>query len=179
MQISNAGTGTVLDTETISSFTNGVYLDWKVSGNLVITITSEAGANAVLNGLFLDPTVSGSASIDSLASNPSGGRLVLQANTGGVTAGSTDFLGAVDDGGLAAGAGALSPGAAGPTPQAATVDLSGKPASAVSVPVTATGPRPDGNLLRAAARRFARRPSGLVQQPRLDSGGQPIRPFGQ
>ena len=58
VQISNAATGTVLDTETISSFTNGVYLDWKVSGNLVITITRQAGANAVLNGLFLDPTSS-------------------------------------------------------------------------------------------------------------------------
>ena len=32
----------------------GVYLDWKVSGNIVITITRTAGANAVLNGLFLD-----------------------------------------------------------------------------------------------------------------------------
>ena len=58
MQISNASTGTVLNTETISSFTNGVYLDWQVSGNLLITITREAGANAVLNGLFLDPTSS-------------------------------------------------------------------------------------------------------------------------
>ena len=58
VQISDAGTGTVLDTETISSFTNGVYLDWKVSGNLVITITRTAGANAVLNGVFLDSTSS-------------------------------------------------------------------------------------------------------------------------
>ena len=54
VQISDAGTGNVLDTETISSFTNGVYLDWKVSGNLLITITRQAGANAVLNGVFLD-----------------------------------------------------------------------------------------------------------------------------
>ena len=53
VQISDAGTGTVLDTETISSFVNGVYLDWKVSGNLLITITRTAGANAVLNGVFL------------------------------------------------------------------------------------------------------------------------------
>ena len=58
VQISDAGTGTVLDTETISSFSGGVYLDWKVSGNLVITITRTAGTNAVLNGLFLDPTSS-------------------------------------------------------------------------------------------------------------------------
>jgi hypothetical protein len=54
VQISDAGTGTVLDTETISSFTSGVYLDWKVSGHLLITITRQAGANAVVNGLFLD-----------------------------------------------------------------------------------------------------------------------------
>ena len=56
VQISDAGTGKVLDTETISSFSNGVYLDWKVSGNLVITVTRQAGANAVLNGIFLDAT---------------------------------------------------------------------------------------------------------------------------
>ena len=43
VQISDAATGTVLDTETISSFTSGVYLDWKVSGNLVITITRRPG----------------------------------------------------------------------------------------------------------------------------------------
>ena len=54
VQISDAGTGKVLDTETISSFVGGVYLDWKVSGNVVITITRQAGANAVLNGVFLD-----------------------------------------------------------------------------------------------------------------------------
>ena len=58
VQISVAGTGKVLDTETISSFSSGVYLDWKVSGNLVITITRQAGANAVLNGVFLDATSS-------------------------------------------------------------------------------------------------------------------------
>ena len=43
MQISNASTGAVLDTETVSSFNSGVYLDWAVSGNIVITITSKPG----------------------------------------------------------------------------------------------------------------------------------------
>ena len=38
----------------LSSFSSGVYLDWKVSGNLLITITQTAGTNAVLNGLFFD-----------------------------------------------------------------------------------------------------------------------------
>ena len=64
VQLSDAGTGKVLDTETISSFTNGVYLDWKVSGNLLITITRRAGANAVLNGVFLDSTSVGVASYE-------------------------------------------------------------------------------------------------------------------
>ena len=53
--ISNAFTGAVLDTETISSFHSGVYLKWAVSGNVLITITNLSGANAVLSGLFFDP----------------------------------------------------------------------------------------------------------------------------
>ena len=53
--ISNAATGAVLDTETVSSFHSGVYLEWAVSGNVLITITKLSGANAVLSGLFFDP----------------------------------------------------------------------------------------------------------------------------
>jgi hypothetical protein len=55
VQISSATTGVLLDTETISSFNSGIYLDWNVSGNLVITITRITGPNAVLSGLFFDP----------------------------------------------------------------------------------------------------------------------------
>ena len=69
MQLSDAGTGKVLDTETISAFTSGVYLDWKVSGNLLITITRTAGANAVLNGLFLDGTTPSSSAIQTAAAS--------------------------------------------------------------------------------------------------------------
>ena len=55
VQISDASTGAVLSTQTISSFQSGVYLDYAVSGNIVITITKEAGTSNVLSGLFLDP----------------------------------------------------------------------------------------------------------------------------
>ncbi len=55
VQISDAATGAVLSTQSISSFQGGAYLDYAVSGNIVITITSTAGPNAVLSGLFLDP----------------------------------------------------------------------------------------------------------------------------
>ncbi len=63
MQISAGGSGIVLDTRTVSSFTSGVYLEWQVSGDVVITITKEAGANAVLSGLFLDPVAVTTASL--------------------------------------------------------------------------------------------------------------------
>jgi len=34
VQISNASTGAVLDTENVTSFNSGEYLNWAVSGNL-------------------------------------------------------------------------------------------------------------------------------------------------
>jgi hypothetical protein len=60
VQLTNAATGAVLDTETVSSFQGGVYLDWRVSGNVLVTITRQSGANAVLSGIFLSHTASGS-----------------------------------------------------------------------------------------------------------------------
>jgi hypothetical protein len=56
VQISSASTGQVLSTQTISSFQSGLYLDYAVSGNVLITITKGAGTSNVLGGLFLDPT---------------------------------------------------------------------------------------------------------------------------
>ena len=43
VQISNASTGAVLNTETVTSFHSGVYLDWAVSGNVDITVTHWPG----------------------------------------------------------------------------------------------------------------------------------------
>jgi hypothetical protein len=53
VQISDAASGAVLSTQSVASFHNGIYLDYAVSGHIVITITRTAGANAVLSGLFL------------------------------------------------------------------------------------------------------------------------------
>ena len=55
VQLTNAATGAVLDTETVSSFHQGVYLVWAITGDVQITITRLAGDNAVLSGLFLSP----------------------------------------------------------------------------------------------------------------------------
>ncbi len=52
----NASTGVVLDTETISSFSGGDYLQWAVSGNVIIKVTNLAGPSAVISGLFFDPS---------------------------------------------------------------------------------------------------------------------------
>ncbi len=68
VQISTAA-GVVLSTETISSFAGGKYLDWEVSGNVVITITAKAGPNAVLNGLFLDAATSSTGAASFLKSD--------------------------------------------------------------------------------------------------------------
>jgi NPCBM/NEW2 domain len=90
--ISNAATRNVLDTETVSSFASGVYLEWAVSGNLLITVTCTSGPNAVLSGLFLDPAGTLPAVVaTSLGSQPS-----VATDTGGITTnGSTTALGIV------------------------------------------------------------------------------------
>ena len=58
IQITNASTGAVLDTETLSSFVNGAYEVWTVSGHVKITISTISGGNALLNGLFFGPASS-------------------------------------------------------------------------------------------------------------------------
>ena len=62
---SRASEGTILDTRTISNFSGGAYLQWTVTGNVIITVTRLTGPNAVVSGLFFDapsPVISASAS---------------------------------------------------------------------------------------------------------------------
>ena len=54
IQVINPATGAVLDTETLGSFTGGAYLQWVVSGDVEIKVTSLVSASAVVSGLFLD-----------------------------------------------------------------------------------------------------------------------------
>ena len=104
VQITDATTGAVLSTTSVSSFASGVYLDYAVSGKVVITITRQAGPNAVLSGLFLDPSqgtttsaavaslsesAMSSASAGSAASIEGMGDLPDLMGTTGVTASST------------------------------------------------------------------------------------------
>jgi hypothetical protein len=54
LTISDAATGTKLDSRSLSGYHNGIYLVWNISGNVTLTFTETAGANAVLSGLFFD-----------------------------------------------------------------------------------------------------------------------------
>ena len=55
VKISDARTGAILSTQSVSSFQSGLYLDYVVSGHVRITITNQGGPGVILNGLFLDP----------------------------------------------------------------------------------------------------------------------------
>jgi hypothetical protein len=52
VSIIDATTGTVLDSRNVSSFSNGEYLVWNVSGHVKITTALMAGINAVVSGIF-------------------------------------------------------------------------------------------------------------------------------
>ena len=54
ISILNAVSGAVLDTETYSSFHNGEYAVWNVTGNVRIQVTRTGGSNGVVSGIFFD-----------------------------------------------------------------------------------------------------------------------------
>ena len=88
---SDANTHAVLSTQSVSSFHSGVYMNYTISGNVLITITKTGGANAVLSGLFFDPTTTGPAVVR--AGNRTGG---LVDATGVSTRLATDPIGTLD-----------------------------------------------------------------------------------
>jgi len=55
VELLDAASGAVLNTQQISSFTNGKYLIWDISGHVTIRITSLVTQNAVVSGIFFDP----------------------------------------------------------------------------------------------------------------------------
>jgi hypothetical protein len=59
VQIIDATTGHLLSSQSVTSFSTGVYLVWNVSGDIEIKINNlNSSSNAVLNGFFLDPAAS-------------------------------------------------------------------------------------------------------------------------
>jgi hypothetical protein len=54
ISIVDAATNTLLDLETFSNFHNGEYAVWNLRGHVLIQVTNESGANAVVSGIFFD-----------------------------------------------------------------------------------------------------------------------------
>ena len=56
IDVVDAGTGTILDSRTITDLSGGVYETWNISGSVQFVITNLAGpnANAVVSGIFVD-----------------------------------------------------------------------------------------------------------------------------
>ena len=53
--IVDAASQAVLSTETVSSFTGGVYQLWGIQGHVQIEVTPNSGTNAIVNAIFFDP----------------------------------------------------------------------------------------------------------------------------
>jgi hypothetical protein len=54
LQVVDANTSAVLDTQMVSNFTNGIYYKWKIAGHVKINVTVVSGPNAVLSGAFFN-----------------------------------------------------------------------------------------------------------------------------
>jgi hypothetical protein len=66
IQIIDANSGTVLSVQTVSSFVDGSYLVWTITGHVRVNIAMSAGPNAVLSGIFFggaSNTTSGSPAV--------------------------------------------------------------------------------------------------------------------
>jgi len=56
IQIVDPVAGTVLDTESVTSFQQGKYLVWTIQGHVQVRVTNNNPAsNAVIGGVFFDP----------------------------------------------------------------------------------------------------------------------------
>jgi len=67
IQVVDAATNNQLDVETLSNFTNGVYLVWNISGHVKINVTAVTGSNALVNGVFFG---GGSSTTESVSVSP-------------------------------------------------------------------------------------------------------------
>ena len=54
VDILDAASNAVLDSRTVSGFSGGQYLIWRVSGHIQIRVTATAGPNAVVSGILFD-----------------------------------------------------------------------------------------------------------------------------
>ena len=56
VSILDGATNAVLDSQNVSSFQNGKYLVWNLTGHVILRVTNTSAANTVVSGLFFDPS---------------------------------------------------------------------------------------------------------------------------
>ncbi|WP_337177804.1 hypothetical protein, partial [Paludisphaera sp.] len=54
VELVDPATGEVLDSRSVSSFKDGVYLSWEVSGKVQFRVSAAGGLSALVSGLFID-----------------------------------------------------------------------------------------------------------------------------
>jgi len=57
LSILDGATNSVMDTQNVSTFQNGKYLVWNLSGHVILRGTNTSSINAVFSGLFFDPAI--------------------------------------------------------------------------------------------------------------------------
>jgi hypothetical protein len=87
ISITDAGSGALLDSQTITNFHTGTYAVWNLQGHVLVQLTYAVGPNAVVSGLFFAPAalpptvaitspsagvVSGNVTVSANASAPAG-----------------------------------------------------------------------------------------------------------
>jgi len=56
LRLLDTTTGKTLNAQTLTSFVNGVYLVWRVRGQITLRVTNHTGPiNAVVSGIFFSP----------------------------------------------------------------------------------------------------------------------------
>ncbi len=68
------GNNNVLDTQNLSTFTNGAYLVWKLSGHVTLRVTNLGGGNPVLSGIFFGAATGNRVTVSPSSVNLAGGQ---------------------------------------------------------------------------------------------------------
>jgi hypothetical protein len=88
VQVIDVASNKVLDTETISGFSSGMYLVWNVSGHVKINVTMTGAHNAVVSGIFFDSNNNNASAPAAPKSTAPASNGVLSASTSALSFGS-------------------------------------------------------------------------------------------
>jgi hypothetical protein len=76
LQLVDAASGDVLNTQSVTNFHSGIWLSWTITGDVILRVINNAGSsnnNAVISGLFFDGVTLGTEPSIGIATVPSNG----------------------------------------------------------------------------------------------------------